>query len=93
MSEICQGTREDEAGCRGCRQVGLCDYHEGHRDGYTAGAQAEREQCIKDVCQACYLEYEPILDERTGHWYHRRESGDDTLCWASPIRRRVEKGE
>ena len=64
------------------------------KEGYTAGAQAATEQCIKDVCQACYLGYEPIFDERTKHWHHRRESGDDTLCWASPIRRRVvEEGE
>ena len=68
-------------------------YSVGWEAGYTAGVQAEREQCIKDVCQACYLEYEPILDERTRHWYHRRKSGDDTLCWATPIRRRVEEGE
>ena len=65
-----------------------------YEKGYTAGVKAATEQCIKDVCQACDSGYEPIFDERTKHWHHRRESGDDTLCWASPIRRRcVEEGE
>ena len=67
-------------------------FRRGYTAGYTAGADAEREQCIRDMCWQCSVEKAWRHHDYGWVHYDKRDTTGKSLlpCDAMPIRRRVD---